>query len=267
MALGTDGGNGTDGGTAGTAGDGAGAGAGAGQRAPADGLSRRLHELRQQAAVGVAAGARAAAKLGKAAEALHLEVVDTGLHGERHLVGHVLGMHLDVRAGGIHGPRQTPAVVYLFADALAVRPSDDAPMSTIPLLGLHMVFPPLAVTHWLYKTGRIEHANLDLVEVASTFESALPSWTVDDFAEADPRLEVHLCSSLEAPVHVYERGGFAHLWVPLPGRESLHLQSSLPPTPEAFAKLWELFGKVLWPQGVTMDAPHGAAGEGPPASG
>lgn len=236
----------------------------AGDQTPrGDGLGRRLRELRQQAAVGAAAGARTATKLGKAAEALHLEVADTGLHGQRHLVGHVLGMHLDLRAGGLHGPRQAPAVVYLFADALAVRPSDDAPMSTVPLIGLHMVFPPLAVTRWLYKTGRIEHANLDLVEVAGAFEAALPSWTVDDFAGADPKLEVHRCDSLDAPVHVHERVGFAHVWVPLPGRTSLHLQSTLPSTPEAFAKLWTLFGKVAWPKGVVMEAPHDA-GESPP---
>ncbi len=216
--------------------------------------------------MGVAAGARAATKLGKAAEALHLEVTSTGLHDQRHLVGHVLGMHLDLRAGGLHGPRQTPVVLYLFADALAVRPSDDAPMSTVPLFGLHMVFPPAAVTHWLYKTGRIEHANLDLVEVAGTFEDALPSWTVDDFAGADPKLEVHRCDSLDAPVHVYERVGFAHLWVAPPGTGPLHLQSTLPPTPEAFARLWALFGAVTWPHGVVMEAPHDA-GEGPARGG
>ncbi|MDA8293265.1 MAG: hypothetical protein M0040_02720 [Actinomycetota bacterium] len=228
--------------------------------ATTDSPGSRLRSLRQQATARVASGARVAAGLGKAAEALHLEVVATGLVSQRHLVGHALGMRQDLKAGGLHGPRQSPVVVYLFADALAVRPSDDAPMSTVPLLGLHMVFPPLAVTHWLYKTGRIEHANLDLVEVADTFEAALPSWSVDDFAEADPKLEVHRCDSLDAPVHVYERLGFAHVRVPHPGGGSLHLQSTLPSTPEAFAKLWDLFGKVAWARGVTMEAPHDAVG-------
>ena len=221
------------------------------------GRARLLRGVRRQAAVGAAAGMEAAAKLGRAAQALHLEVVATGLRGRRVLVGHVLGMHLDLPAGGLHGPRQTPAIVYLFADALGVRPSDDVPMSTVPLLGLHMVFPPLAVTRWLYKAGRIEHANLDLVKVASAFEATLPSWTVDDFAEADPKLEVHRGDSLVGPVHVYQHLGFAHLWLPLPGRRPLHLQSTLPPTAEGFTQLWELCSTVAWTQGISMRAPDG----------
>ena len=230
---------------------------GAGQDEEAGGRARLLRGVRRQAAVGAAAGMEAATKLGRAAQALHLEVVATGLRGQRVLVGHVLGMHLDLRAGGLHGPRQTPAVVYLFADALAVRPSDDAPMSTVPLLGLHMVFPPLAVTRWLYKAGRIEHANLDLVKVAGAFEATLPSWTVDDFAEADPKLEVHRGDSLVGPVQVYQHLGFAHLSLPVPGRPPLRLQSTLPPTAEGFTQLWELWNAVAWPQGITMKPPDG----------
>ena len=196
-----------------------------------------------------------------------MEIVATGLEGERVLVGHLLGMHVVLPAGGLHGPRQTPTVVYLFADALAVRPSDDAPMSTIPMFGLHMVFPPLAVTRWLYKAGRIEHANLDLVEVADTFEAALPTWTVDDFSDMDPKVEVHRTGALHGPVHVYEHLGFAHLWVPVPDRPPLRLQSTLPVTSEAFAKLWELCNAVVWPQGITMEMPHHADDVPPPPPG
>ena len=225
-------------------------------RSDGEAVRGRLSGLRRRAAAGATASAHAAIEAGRATEALHLEVVPTGLRGPRVLVGHALGTHLELRAGGLHGPRQTPAVVYLFADALAVRPSDDAPMSTVPLLGLHMVFPPLAVTRWLYKAGRIEHANIDLVEVADAFEAALPTWTVDDFAEADPKLDVHRGDSLDGPIHVYEHLGFAHLWVPVPDRPPLRLQSTLPATPEAFAKLWDLCNAVVWPQGVTMEMPH-----------
>lgn len=226
-------------------------------------LGRRLHDLGRHAAAGATAGKRAATALGQATEAMHLEVVATGLHGDRVLLGHVLGCHLLLPAGGLHGPRQTPAVVYLFADAVAVRPSDDAPMSTVPLLGLHMVFPPLAVTRWLYKAGRIEHANLDLVTVARDFETAITDWTVDDFAEADPKLQVYRAASLDGPVHVYQHLGFAHLWLPVPGGHPVRLKSTLPVTAEGFAALWDLCHGAGWPQGTTMDAPHGAGDEAP----
>ncbi len=224
-------------------------------------LGRRWRDARHHAAVdvsaGAAAGERAAAEVGRAAEAMHLQVVSTGLHGDRVLVGHVLGTHLVLPAGGLHGPRQTPAVAYLFADALAVRPSDDAPMSTVPLLGLHMVFPPLALTRWLYKAGRIEHANVDLVTVAREFEASISQWTVDDFAAADPKLQVHRLGALDGPVHVHQRLGFASLWAPVPGGHPLHLKSTLPAPAEAFATLWDLCASVSWPQGITMEAPHG----------
>ena len=221
----------------------------------AEGLTL-LAGLQRRAATGVAAGQHAAAAIGHASQALRLSVAATGLSGSRVLMGHVLGMHLELQAGGLHGPRQTPAYVYLFSDAVAVRPSDDAPMSTVPLLGLHMVFPPLAVTRWLYKAGRIEHANLDLVKVAGAFEDALPLWTVDDFAEADAKLDVCRLPSLTAPVHVYERLGFAHIWLPLPGRNPLRLQSSLPVSAEEFACLWTLLSTMSWPHGASMTSPH-----------
>ncbi len=219
------------------------------------GASKRLQNLRHQVVAEATAGAHTAVTMGEAAAAVRLDATATGLSGARAFVGHVLGLHQMLRASGLHGPRQIPAVVYLFADAVAVRPSDDAPMSTVPLLGLHMVFPPLAVTRWLYKAGRTEHANVDLIEVASAFEAALPQWTVDDFADADPKLDVRRLDSIGGPVHVYERLGFAHLWVPADGAEPLRLQSTLPATPEAFAKLWQLCGAVSWPGGIQMVPP------------
>jgi hypothetical protein len=235
--------------------------AGAAAGTTGSGLGQRLHKLERQATAGAAEGARTASALGKAAEAMRLEVISTGLRGDRVLVGHVLGTHLVMPAGGLHGPRQTPAVVYLFADALAVRPSDDAPMSTVPLFGLHMLFPPVAVTRWLYKAGRIEHANLDLVSVAREFEAAIVDWTVDDFADADPKLQVHRFDSVVGPVHVYDRLDFAHLWVPVSTGHPVHLKSTLPAPAEAFTALWEMFHAMNWPAGISMDAPPGGGGE------
>lgn len=223
---------------------------------PAD-SRRRLHDLGRQAAGGVAAGAQAAQALGRATESMRLEATATGLRGDRVLAGHVLGTHLVLPAQGLHGPRQTPVVAYLFADAVALRPSDDAPMSTVPLFGLHMVFPPLAVTRWLYKAGRIEHADLDLVEVTRQFEAAIPGWTVDDFAGADPKLQVHRTAELGGPAHVYQRLGFAHLWLPVPGARPVRLKSTLPAPAEAFTRLWDLCRAVSWPRGITMEAPGG----------
>lgn len=228
------------------------------------GLGGKVHDLGRQVQADAEAGAREASVLAKAAEAMRLEAVATGLHGDRVLLGHVLGTHLVLPAAGLHGPRQTPAVVYLFADAVAVRPSDDAPMSRVPLLGLHMLFPPLAVARWLYKAGRIEHANVDLELVAQKFEDAITEWTVDDFAEADPKLQVHAVDSLVGPVHVYERLGFAHLWLPIPGSHPVQLKSTLPASTETFHALWELCDAVNWPAGITMDPPPGGDGKATP---
>jgi hypothetical protein len=179
-----------------------------------------LGQIAVSATQAAAAVGHGATMLGQATEAVRLSVVPTGLTGPRVLVGHVIGMHLALPAGGLHGPRQIPAWVYLFADALAIRPSDDAAMSTLPMFGLHMVLPPVAVARWLYKAGRVEHANLDLVETAQAFEAALPAWTVDDFAEADPKVQVHRLADLAGPVHVYERLGLAHLRVVPPDASS-----------------------------------------------
>jgi len=220
---------------------------------------RRLQGLRRRAASGGADGARAAAELAHAGEALHLEVVLTGLAGERVLVGHVVGMHQLLHAGGLHGPRETPAILYVFADALAVRPTDDAPMSTVPALGLHLLLPPLAVARWLYKTGRIAHANVELVkELANEeghFEASLAEWTVDDFAEADPKVQVVRASDLGGPLHLYDHLGFARLTATLPGEPPLRLKSTLPVTPGALAAMEELFCAVQWPHGLRLAAP------------
>jgi hypothetical protein len=199
--------------------------------------------------------AQAAARLGHATGALHLELVGTGLQGERVLVGHVMGMHLLLHAEGLHGPREAPALVYLFADALAVRPTDDAPMSTVPLFGLHMVLPPLAMARWLYKAGRIEHANDDLIEDAQRFEASLAGWTVDEFALADEKLQVFRTADIGGPVHIYQHLAFARVWVPQSDGRPLRLKSAAPTTAEAFVKLEELFRTITWPHGLSTAPP------------
>jgi hypothetical protein len=232
----------------------------------ARGLRRRVLEgLRRDAAGGATLGARAAAEVGEATEAMALEIVPTGLVGERVLVGHALGMHLSVPASGFHGPRESPALVYLFADALAVRPTDDAPMSTVPVLGLHMVLPPLAIARWIYKAGRVEHANIDLVKDAQRFADSFAQWTVDDFAAADTKLQVHRASDLPGPLHVYEHLGFANVRVPVQGGGTDHLKSALPVTSDAFVRLWKLFALVNWPAGLSTEVP-GQERQGEPPS-
>ncbi len=228
----------------------------AAQSAASPSLRRRVvRQLRRRLIAGKSLGGGAAADLGQAAEALALEVISTDLAGDRVLLGHVLGMHLTFPAGHLHGPRQAPTLLYLFADALAVRPTDDAPMSTVPMFGLHMVLPPVAVARWLYKAGRIEHANLDLVKDAARFASSLAYWTVDDFSEADPKLEVYRTSDLPGPLHVYEHLGFAHIVIPVQGGRPVHLRSSLPVSSEIFVRLWQLFSRVDWPHDLRTDIP------------
>lgn len=214
-----------------------------------------LDDLRRGAVGGIAAGTRVGSELGHAAEAMALEIVPTSLSGERVLVGHALGMHLSLHAGGFHGPRETPALLYLFADALAIRPTDDAPMSTVPVFGLHMLIPPLAIARWVYKAGRVEHANLDLVEDAQRFSDSLAQWTVDDFADADPKLQVHRTADVAGPIHVYQHLGFAHVWIPVAEQKAVHLKSGLPASSDAYVKLWQLFALVKWPNGFSTDAP------------
>ena len=232
-------------------------------------LRRRMtDELRREAAAGKQDEQHAAVELGHAARAIALEIVPTGLDGARALVGHVLGMHLSLPAGHFHGPRQAPALLYLFADALAIRPTDDAPMSTVPMFGLHMVLPPAAVARWVYKAGRIEHANLDLVKEAERFASSIAEWTVDDFCEADPKLEVRRAAELTGPLHVYEHLGFANITVPADDGRPVRLKSSLPVPSESFVKLWQLFALVHWPQGLSTEVPTVTDDQppGPPAA-
>ena len=201
-----------------------------------------------------------AGELEQAAVSLHLQVLLTGLQGERALVGHAMGMHLLLHAEGIHGPRETPVLVYLFADAMAIRPTDDAPMSTVPMFGLHMVLPPLAVARWLYKTGRIAHANVELVKDARHFQDSVADWTVDDFAEADPKLQVLRVTDIDGPVHAYEHLGYARLWVPVRGRRPARLKSALPTTSEASTRLEDLLLAASWPNGLSTEVPSGHEG-------
>ena len=98
-----------------------------------------LAELRSGAGKSREIGAKAVGTLGSAAEALHLELVETKLTGERALLGHFLGMRLLIPAGRGHGPRETAALLYLFRDGLGIRPTDDAPLSAVPLYGLHIL--------------------------------------------------------------------------------------------------------------------------------
>lgn len=229
-----------------------------GDRPPETRRARLLGDLRRDAARGVTTGARAATEMGHAAQALGLAVDVTGLQGPRVLLGQIRGMQQRLPAGDLHGPRETPALVYVFADALGIRPSDDAPMSTVPLFGLHLVLPPLAIARWVYKAGRVEHANLDLVADADRFAQSVDRWTVDDFAGADPKLEVRRAAEVLSPVHVYLNLGFAHLRIESPGMPPLHLKSALPTPAGAFAGVLELMGAVPWRHGLTTALPTDA---------
>jgi|SRR5579875_324406 len=222
---------------------------------PGPSLRRHLlDEARRGVGAGASTASLAATQLGRAAEAIALGTLATGLRGQRALVGHVVGMHLCVPAGHLHGPREAPAFLYVFADALAIRPSDDAPMSSVPVVGLHMVLPELAIAHWLYKAGRIEHANLDLVEDSQRFASSLPHWTVDDFAAADPKVQVHRTGEV-GTIHVYEHLGFANIWIPN-NDDATRLKSALPVSSESFVKLCELMSLAHWPDGMRTTPPE-----------
>jgi hypothetical protein len=256
-----------------------------------------LGGLRHEAGIGASTSERAAQALVQATKAQALEIVPTRLEGSRVLVGHVLGMHQCLPAGHLHGPREVPVLLYLFADGLAIRPTDDAPMSSVPVLGLHMVLPPLAVARWVYKAGRIEHANLDLVKDAQRFAESLATWTIDDFAAADEKVAVHRTAELDGSIHVYEHLGFAH--VQLADRDvgsgarsvggadagaqgdttsafsvdatrttkTILLKSALPASSEMFVKLWQLFALVQWPQGLRTDVPHASSAAPHPPTG
>lgn len=209
------------------------------------------------------AGERAAGSLGSAAEALHLEVVRTQLTGERSLTGHVMGMRLLIPAEGVHGPRETAALLYLFRDALAIRPTDDAPMSAVPLFGLHMVMPEVAIARWLYKAGRTTHANMDLDRREQEFAAALDRWTVDDFREATAKLQVHTSADIPGQLHLYEHLGYVRMALPVAGGEAVRLKSALPEPAAAYVRMWELFDAVSWPHGLTMEVPVGEHREEP----
>lgn len=202
-----------------------------------------------------AAGSSATRSVAASADALRLEVVTTSLTGGRALAGHVLGMRLLLPAEGVHGPRETAALLYLFRDALAIRPTDDAPMSAVPLFGLHMVMPHVAIARYVYKAGRTAHANLDLAREERDFDASLPEWTVDDFREATPKLQVHPTATIPDPVRLYEHLGLVRLAVPVGGGPTVRLKSALPETADAYLRMWKLFDSVKWPQGITMEEP------------
>lgn len=190
-------------------------------------------------------GAKSAKELGGATKALHLEVVETPLQGSRALVGHVLGMRLLIPAEGIHGPRETTALLYLFGDAIAIRPTDDAPMSAVPVFGLHIILPHVALARWAYKAGRTVHANLDLERDQQAVEESLASWTADDFHSADPKLQVYPLTSVVDEVHVYQHLGLAWIAFQPSGRPLVRMKSALPESAKAYLRLYELFAKVL----------------------
>ncbi len=224
---------------------------------------RILAELRSGVRQGGAVGAKAAGKMGEAAEALRLEVVETPLQGRRALVGHVLGMRLLIPAEGIHGPREAAALLYLFGDAIAIRPTGDWPMSAVPLYGLHIILPQVAVARWLYKAGRTAHANVDLADEARHVEDRLATWTVDDFGQADSRLQVFMAAELAGPVHLYQHLGLVRLAFALSGGPLVRLKSALPEPSAVSQRLWELLAKVLGPAGLTVDKPAGEHEEPP----
>jgi hypothetical protein len=216
---------------------------------------RILAELRSRTQQAGTVAGKAAGAVGEAGEALRLEVVETKLQGPRALVGHLLGMRLLIPAEGAHGPREAAALLYLFADAIAVRPTDDAPMSAVPLYGLHIVMPHVAMARWMYKAGRTAHANIDLKKEESTVEASLSQWTVDDFSQADDKLQVFPFDELDGPAHLYDELSLVHLaWKTTPG-SSVRLKSALPEPQGAYQRAWDLFYKVMGPVRVTPDKP------------
>jgi hypothetical protein len=219
---------------------------------------------RAAGAVG-ATGAKAAGSVESSAAALSLEVVRTDLAGPRALFGHVLGMRMLLPAEGVHGPRETAALLYLFRDALAIRPTDDAPMSAVPLFGLHLLMPHIAMARWVYKAGRTAHANLDLAREEREFAAALDQWTVDDFSDATPKLHVFPTGAVPGPVHLYEHLGSVHLVVPVLDGAPVRLKSALPESAEAYIRMWKLFDALTWPQGLTMEEPQSPHGPEEPA--
>lgn len=223
---------------------------------------RILAELRSRSQEAGVVSAKAASKVGEATEALRLEVVETKLEGPRVLIGHALGMRLLIPAEGIHGPRETASLLYMFRDSIAIRPTDDAPMSAVPLYGLHIVMPHVAIARWAYKAGRTAHANVDLEKDEKEVEASLSAWTVDDFRQADDKLQVFMLAEIAGPVHLYQHLGLVRLAFEVPEKRLVRMKSALPETSAAFRRLWDVFGKELSSDKLTMDPPadeHDAA--------
>lgn len=217
---------------------------------------RILAELRSGSREAETAGSKAADIVGETTDALRLEVVDTKFQEPRALVGHALGMRLLIPAEGIHGPRETAALLYLFRDAIGIRPTDDSPMSAVPLYGLHIVMPHVAVARWLYKTGRTAHANIDLSRDEKEVEASLEKWTVDDFIQADPKLQALMVADLSGPVHLYQHLGLVHLAIEVSGRPVVRLKSAFPESADSYRRLWDLFATVVAPAHLTIDPPR-----------
>lgn len=229
--------------------------------------SRRiLAELGAGAQSGDPAGARTVSAATQAARELHVEAIETSLDGPRALVGHLLGMRLLIPASGIHGPREAPALLYLFGDALAIRPTDDAPLSAVPLYGLHIVLPHIAIARWAYRAGRIAHADLDLARADRSVEPDLRTWTVDDFRAADDELQVFPIATLPASLHLYQHLGLVRLAVPTDQGEPVRLKSTLPEPASTFAHVLELFSKLHWAHGISTERPEHAPDAEPDAA-
>jgi hypothetical protein len=222
---------------------------------------RILAELRSTTQMAGSSAAKAAGVVDEAGEALRLEVVDTKLQGPRALVGHVLGMRLLIPAEGIHGPREAAALLYLFADAIAIRPTDDAPMSAVPLYGLHIVMPHVAMARWMYKTGRTAHANIDLEKEEHDVEASISKWTVDDFRQDDPKLQVFMVRDLEAETHLYHDLGLVRLAFKTSSGPLVRLKSALPETQGTYQRFWDLLQRVVGPARLTVDKPERAGGQ------
>jgi hypothetical protein len=219
-------------------------------------LPRRIRaELRAGTQLAGAVGAKTGGELVEATEGLRLEVVETKLTGERALVGHALGLRLLIPAEGFHGPRETAALLYLFRDAIAVRPTDDAPMSAVPLYGLHIVLPQVAVARWIYKAGRTAHANIDLAKDERGVDASLQEWTVDDFRLADDKVQVFMLNELSGRVRLYQHLGLVRLDLEVQSGRKVRLKSALPETSDAHQRLWDVFVKVLGDASMTIDRP------------
>ncbi|MGH9028726.1 MAG: hypothetical protein ACRDV4_03835 [Acidimicrobiales bacterium] len=131
-------------------------------------------------------------------------------------------------------------------------------MSAVPLYGLHIVMPHVAVARWMYKTGRTAHANIDLEKEEHGVEASLSEWTVDDFRQADEKLQVFPVSQLQRQVHLYHELGLVRIAFQPSSGPLVRLKSALPEPQGAYQRLWDVFEKVVGAAGVTVDKPPGA---------